>query len=94
MAARVVPNNIDNASSGEMLNFPYNSPFGCCGFYQPSQELVNHYRTNPATGLPYLDDYNNNAVKSDMGIEGVSKNTSFTPDQGTLDHLHNQADHC
>jgi len=85
MAARALPGNIDNANSGEMLNFPYNSPFGCCGFYQPTQDLVNHYRTNPASGLPYLDNYNNNVVKSDQGIEGVSKGTSFTPDQGTLD---------
>ncbi|WP_374163923.1 RagB/SusD family nutrient uptake outer membrane protein [Arcticibacter sp. MXS-1] len=82
MAARAVAGNIDNANSGEMLNFPYNSPFGCCGFFQPSQELVNHYRTNSSTGLPYLDTYNEHPVKSDQGI---ASNVAFTPDAGTLD---------
>ncbi|MEO6916827.1 MAG: RagB/SusD family nutrient uptake outer membrane protein, partial [Chitinophagaceae bacterium] len=85
MAKGVVPNNIDNANSGEMLNYPYNSPFGCCGFYQPTQELVNHYRTDAVTGLPFLDDYNTRAVKSDQGLEGASKGNVFVPDAGSLD---------
>jgi tetratricopeptide (TPR) repeat protein len=85
MAKGVVPNNIDNANSGEMLNFPYNSPFGCCGFYQPTQELVNHYRTDDVTGLPSLDTYNSRPVKSDQGLEGASKGTTFVPESGTLD---------
>ena len=50
-----------NANQGQMLNYPYNGPFSCCGFFQPSQDLVNSYITNPA-GLPYLDDYNNQDI--------------------------------
>jgi len=43
----------NNANFGERLNFPYSgSHFGCCGFNQPSQNLVNFYRTDAATGLP------------------------------------------
>ncbi|WPQ63206.1 RagB/SusD family nutrient uptake outer membrane protein [Chitinophaga sancti] len=72
---------IANANQGEMLNFPYNSPFGCCGFYQPTQDLVNSYRTD-ATGLPYLDDANDHAVKNDMKILSTEP---FTPDAGNLD---------
>ncbi|QHS60985.1 RagB/SusD family nutrient uptake outer membrane protein [Chitinophaga agri] len=72
---------IANGNQGEMLNFPYNSPFGCCGFYQPTQDLVNSYRTD-ANGLPYLDDYNTQAVKSDMKILSTAP---FTPDAGNLD---------
>ena len=42
-----------NANWGERLNFPYSgSHFGCCGFYQPSQSLVNFYKVDPVTGLP------------------------------------------
>lgn len=82
MAANTGSGTIADANQGDMLNFPYNSPFGCCGFFQPTQDLVNSYRTNPSTGLPYPDDYNQHAVKSDMGI---LSNQSFTPDQGTLD---------
>lgn len=81
MSANNGTGQISNGNQGEMLNFPYNSPFGCCGFYQPTQELVNSYRTD-ASGLPYLDDYNTHAVKSDMKI--LSKDP-FTPDDGNLD---------
>jgi hypothetical protein len=42
-----------NANYGERLNFPHSgSPFGCCGFHQPSQNLVNFFQTDPVTGLP------------------------------------------
>ncbi len=45
--------NGNNANYGERLNFPHSgSPFGCCGFHQPSQNLVNFYATDAATGLP------------------------------------------
>ena len=41
-----------NANYGERLNFPHSgSPFGCCGFHQPSQNLVNFFRVDGA-GLP------------------------------------------
>lgn len=41
-----------NANFGERLNFPYSgSHFGCCGFNQPSQSLVNFYKVDPL-GLP------------------------------------------
>ncbi|HTD71166.1 MAG TPA: RagB/SusD family nutrient uptake outer membrane protein [Gemmatimonadales bacterium] len=43
----------NNANYGERLNFPHSgSPFGCCGFHQPSQNLVNFYVVDPVTGLP------------------------------------------
>jgi hypothetical protein len=44
--------NGDNGNWGERLNFPYSgSHFGCCGFNQPSQNLVNFFRVD-AAGLP------------------------------------------
>ena len=44
--------NGNNANYGERLNFPHSgSPFGCCGFHQPSQNLVNFFHTG-ADGLP------------------------------------------
>jgi hypothetical protein len=43
----------DNANWGERLNFPHSgSPFGCCGFHQPSQNLVNFFVVDGVTGLP------------------------------------------
>jgi len=43
----------NNANYGERLTFPHSgSPFGCCGFHQPSQNLVNFFVTDATTGLP------------------------------------------
>jgi hypothetical protein len=44
--------NGQNSNFGDRLNFPHSgSPFGCCGFHQPSQNLVNYYQVD-ANGLP------------------------------------------
>lgn len=79
---------VNNANPEFDLNWPYNTgpagPGNCCGFFQPSFELGNSFRTD-ATGLPLVDgSYNTgaNQLKTDMGIES---NQPFTPDAGTLD---------
>lgn len=42
----------NNGNFGERLNFPHSgSHFGCCGFHQPSQNLVNFFQVD-AAGLP------------------------------------------
>jgi hypothetical protein len=42
----------ENSNFGERLNFPSTgSPFACCGFHQPSQNLVNYFKVD-AAGLP------------------------------------------
>jgi len=73
-----------NGGWGEVLNFPYksgSSPGGCCGFFQPTQDFVNSFRTDP-DGLPYLDSYNDESVSSDQGI---LPETPFTEYTGRLD---------
>jgi len=43
----------NNANYGERLNLPYaGSPFKCCGFHQPSQNLANFFQVDGLTGLP------------------------------------------
>jgi starch-binding outer membrane protein, SusD/RagB family len=56
-----------NSNWGERLNLPHSgSPFGCCGFHQPSQNLVNFYRVD-AAGLPIaLSDPNWNAPNANF----------------------------
>jgi hypothetical protein len=71
-----------NGNFGDVLNFPYGGPTTCCGFYQPSFSLVNSYKTDPVTGLPLLDTWNDSDVKNDQGI---SSSDFFTPYAGTLD---------
>jgi starch-binding outer membrane protein, SusD/RagB family len=45
-----------NGNYGDILNFPYNGgPGACCGFYNPSQDLADAYKTD-ANGLPFLDE--------------------------------------
>jgi hypothetical protein len=47
--------NGENGNRNDRLNFPHSgSPFGCCGFHQPSQNLVNVFKVD-ANGLPFLD---------------------------------------
>ena len=62
-----------NGGYGEVLNFPYKSgasPGGCCGFFQPTQDFVNSFRTDP-DGLPYLDSYNDELVTNDLGLPPI-----------------------
>ncbi|HEV7380375.1 MAG TPA: RagB/SusD family nutrient uptake outer membrane protein [Dyadobacter sp.] len=74
--------NGQNGSWGDNYNFPYGSaPGGCCGFYQPSQNLVNAFKTD-ANGLPLLDTFNDVDVKND---EGLASAAAFTPYTGTVD---------
>lgn len=42
---------------GNELNYPMNPDYGCCSFHQPSQNLVNAFKTDPQ-GLPRFTDYN------------------------------------
>jgi hypothetical protein len=84
-AANTDPGGISNSNNGDMLNFPYgtSSPFSCCGFYQPSIDLVNHFRT----------ELNNRLALSGRIIMIMPSRTtwtfrltkSFTPDAGTID---------
>lgn len=80
--------NTNNANAYDDLNYPYNTgadgPGNCCGFFQPSFELVNSFRTDEK-GLPLLDGSYNSAsklVKTDYGVESSD---AFTPDAGNLD---------
>lgn len=56
------------AETSYELAYPYGGDFGCCGFYQPSQNLVNAFKLD-ANGLPFLDgSYNDANLKNDQGI--------------------------
>jgi len=71
-----------NGNRGGTLNFPNPGPFGsCCGFYQPTQDLVNAYQTD-GTGLPLLDTFNQTDVTNDQDLASADP---FTPHAGPLD---------
>jgi hypothetical protein len=58
--------NGNNGNYSDRLNFPHSgSPLGCCGFHQPSQNLVNVFQVD-ANGLPLLDGSWNDAEAADI----------------------------
>jgi starch-binding outer membrane protein, SusD/RagB family len=77
----------NNGNAGDNLNWPYSAAApgrGCCGFYQPSQNLVNAFKTTE-DGLPMIgknkaglqDTYNEVDLPND---QGVAANASFVLD--------------
>jgi len=56
------------AETSYELAYPYGGDFGCCGFYQPSYNLVNAFKLD-ANGLPLLNgSFNDTDLKSDQGL--------------------------
>lgn len=63
----------DNANVGDMLSGVNGGPVGCCGFFQPTIDLVNSFKVD-GSGLPYLDGaYRDNPYRSDHGLSGAEK---------------------
>lgn len=70
--------------NGAIEDNPETKPTGpreYCKYHQPSQNLVNAYKTDK-NGLPLLDSYNRTDIKND---EGVDSDQPFKLYRGTLD---------
>ena len=71
-----------NAEMGIGLNWPHGADIGmCCGFHQPSQNLVNAFRVDE-NGLPMFDTFNDDDLKHDMGI---GSEETFVPFEDEVD---------
>lgn len=71
-----------NGNYGDILNFPYNGgPGACCGFYNPSQDLANAYKTD-ANGLPMLDNWFSGG---DVSYQKINATDPVTGYSGSLD---------
>lgn len=53
---------------GAMLNYPMNPEYGCCGFHQPSQNLVNAFKTS-AQGLPMFSNFNSTSIQTPADLK-------------------------
>lgn len=77
----------NNANPDLVLNFPHNTgadgPGNCCGFFQPSFDLANSFRTSD--GLPLLDNSYNSTDNRLVNDQGLSGDDAFTPDAGPVD---------
>ena len=75
---------IVNGNYENTLNQPHGSAAegaGCCGFYQPSQNLVNSFKVD-ANGLPMPATFNDVDLADD---EGLTSQDAFTPPNDPLD---------
>jgi hypothetical protein len=70
-----------------VLNFPHNTgssgPGNCCGFFQPTFDLANSFRTQD--GLPLLDNSYNDEDNRLANDQGLASTDPFTPDAGPVD---------
>jgi tetratricopeptide (TPR) repeat protein len=79
---------INNTNQDLAMNYPYNTgpsgPGECCGFFAPSFDLVDSYRTN--AGLPYLNnEWRTNPALRLVTDQGVQSSATFQPDPGAVD---------
>ncbi len=71
-----------NAEMGIGLNWPHGGDIGmCCGFHQPSQNLVNAYKVDE-NGLPLFNSFNDSDLANDAGI---SSDETFVVDSHPVD---------
>ncbi|MBX2873050.1 MAG: RagB/SusD family nutrient uptake outer membrane protein [Saprospiraceae bacterium] len=78
---------LSNANPAMILNFPMGGqdvPGGCCGFFAPSLDLANSFRTN-AAGLPLPDPTYNEAAHALQMDLGLTPTDTFTLDAGNID---------
>lgn len=64
--------NNDNSTIGRLnqwLNYPMNEDYGCCGFFNPSTNMMNAFKT--VNGVPDMENYNS-------GVEMVNKEAFTT----------------
>jgi hypothetical protein len=74
--ASAASGNVDGSGERSLgLAFPYGGDFGCCGFFQPSQNLVNAYKTGN-DGLPLFTTFNNTDLKNDEGLKDADPYTN------------------
>jgi starch-binding outer membrane protein, SusD/RagB family len=72
-----------NGNTLDQYNGTYGGPATCCfGWGQPTFDFVDAHQTDPNSGLPLIDTYQDNPLPNDNGIES---NQPFTPYAGTLD---------
>ena len=78
---------VNNGNPDFGLNFPHNTgssgPGNCCGFFQPSFDLANSFRTEdglPLEGTSYRE--SSEALKTDQGVEATDP---FTVDTKSVD---------
>lgn len=72
-----------NGNGMDQYNGTYGGPATCCyGWGQPTFDFVDSFQTDPITGLPLIDTYQDSPIPHDNGLDS---NQPFTPYTGTID---------
>jgi hypothetical protein len=69
------------------LNYSLAPQYGCCWFHLPSQNMVNAFKTDPATGLPLFDTFNNvSLTDADLTLTGATVDPRIDHTVGIVNH--------
>ncbi|MEM7106825.1 MAG: RagB/SusD family nutrient uptake outer membrane protein [Bacteroidota bacterium] len=75
----------ENGNLGGTLTHPAGGPYAsCCGFFQPTQDLTNAFKTDN-NGLPLLDTYNESDIANDQGLESFEEDGETPTDFALYD---------
>jgi len=78
-----------NGNFGDRLNYPNGGgTFSCCGFHQPSQNLVNSHRVD-ANGLPFLGSFNDTDAPeaTGTGVDPIDPRVDWTVGRDNVPYL-------
>ena len=75
----------DNTTYGKLnqfslLSYPQSPEYGCCVMHLPSQNLVNAFKTDPATGLPLFDIFNDDSAPQFLMAVDINAHPEVTVD--------------
>ena len=68
------------------LNYNMSPAYGCCSFHVPSQNLVNSFQTDPTTGLPLYETFNDVEIKDPADFDTHTMDSRLDHTVGIISH--------
>ena len=69
------------------LNYSLAPQYGCCWFHLPSQNMVNAFKTDPVTGVPLFDTFNDvSLTDADLTLTGATVDPRIDHTVGIVNH--------
>ena len=78
---------IGRLSMSTSLNYSLAPQYGCCWFHLPSQNMVNAFKTDPSTGVPMFDTFNDvSLTDADLVVTGAAVDPRIDHTVGIVNH--------
>ena len=78
---------IGRLSMATSLNYSLAPQYGCCWFHLPSQNMVNAFKTDPVTGVPLFDTFNDvSLTDADLTLTGATVDPRIDHTVGIVNH--------